>query len=363
MNAVDYIYANLDTEKVLEALGFSARPSGDKWRAKCIMHNGTSDTSFVADDESGLWTCHGGCGSGSIFQLVMKIREVDFVTSMKYIANVLGLSLNGHDMSASHINSYQKDLKKLQEYVRKLRKEALQTFTYTVDSEPCKSFRGFSEETLDAFNMRITPKFPFTSREGKFFYTTPKYLFDLNFEGKTIGVALRRINEDEKVKWSFQPTSLRKKDMLYNFDNALQAIKSEGLNKVYVVEGIFDAMAFYQAGIKNVVALLGTSISETQRILLMKLASEVVLCLDGDEAGRQSMAKIAKELHNLFTVKVLLFEEGEDPETKLNDLCEESKNAIPLYKWSAFKTEEKRNERTYQRSRKRFRSNGTSKWS
>lgn len=359
MTAVEYIYANMDTQKVLEALDFNTRVSGDKLRAKCIMHSGHSDSSFVADEESGLWTCHGGCGSGSIFQLVMKIKDLDFVGSMKWIASVLSLTLDGHDMNKSH-NSNHNDLKHLQEYVRKLRKEALQTFTYNVDEEPCKSFRSFNEETLSAFNMRTTPKFPFVTRNDKFFYTSPKYIFDLDFEGKTIGVALRRIDEDEKIKWSFQPTSLRKKDMLYNYDNALAHIKENKLSSIYVVEGIFDAMAFWQAGIKNVIALLGTSISEAQRILLMKLASDVILCLDGDEAGRQSMLKLSKELKTFFKVKVLLFEDGEDPETKLSELNEESKKAIPLYMWDAFTTEEKLN--GTKGNSKKFRSNGASKW-
>ena len=101
--------------------------------------------------------------------------------------------------------------------------------------------------------------------------------------------------------------------MLYNFYEAKDFVRLE--KKIIVVEGFMDVIRLYSVGIKNVVALMGTSLTKEQISLLKRLSNNVYLSLDGDEAGLKAMANIGSVLEeNGFNVRIIKLSSNLDPD-------------------------------------------------
>src|SRR5690625_3499335 len=120
-----------------------------------------------------------------------------------------------------------------------------------------------------------------------------------------------------------------KSRLLFNFDFAKRHIRKE--NEVILFEGQMDVISAYQAGVKNVVATLGTSLTDNQAKLLKRYVDTVVLCYDGDQAGVNASFKAANLLRQVgCTVKVANLGESTDPDSYINEFGAESfkKNII-----------------------------------
>jgi DNA primase len=129
-----------------------------------------------------------------------------------------------------------------------------------------------------------------------------------NASNELIAYAGRAIDGSEP-KYRF-PAGFRKSQVLFNLNRARWAE-----NKiVVVVEGFFDTMKIHQAGYRNVVALMGSTISDQQTALMAVHFPRAVLMLDGDEAGRHATAAIAKRLRNRMDVAVINLGDGVQPD-------------------------------------------------
>jgi len=114
-----------------------------------------------------------------------------------------------------------------------------------------------------------------------------------------------------KGKWINEP--YQKSKHLFNLDQAKEHIRES--NFVYIVEGYFDVLILRQTGIKNVVALCGTALSDYHLALLYRYCNRIVLLLDGDIAGKLATDKIFQKLsENNFTGKSLYLPEKCDPD-------------------------------------------------
>ena len=131
-----------------------------------------------------------------------------------------------------------------------------------------------------------------------------------NPAGELVGYAGRSIDDSEpryKV-----PGGLKKSLLLWGLDSAVASQKARGA--VVVVEGLFAAMKLHQAGFEQVVALMGTTLSEDQEELLLEHFDRVVLLLDGDEAGRLASREIGGRLCERGFVRVVPVPEGSAPD-------------------------------------------------
>jgi DNA primase catalytic core len=117
-----------------------------------------------------------------------------------------------------------------------------------------------------------------------------------NAAGETIAFAGRKPPNEKGPKYINSPETelYRKADTLYNLDRAASGMAETG--QVVVVEGYFDAVAAYQAGQRNVVAVSGTALSDSQAFTLAQRANTAILHLDGDEAGRLATEKHMEKL-------------------------------------------------------------------
>jgi DNA primase len=118
-----------------------------------------------------------------------------------------------------------------------------------------------------------------------------------NDDGILVGYAGRSLSHGEP-RYRF-PTGFRKSQALFNLHRAVERGKG-----VIVVEGFFDCFKVHQAGFPCIVALMGSSLSQRQELLLRRHFQNVTLMLDGDSAGRRASTMIAARLGTKIAVRV-----------------------------------------------------------
>lgn len=122
-----------------------------------------------------------------------------------------------------------------------------------------------------------------------------------------VGASLRATSGADAIKWLHIPKGLKKRSILYNYDNL-----DKSCDRVFVVEGMTDVMSMEEAGFVNVVGVLGSSITAEQ-IEKLFFATEVVLCFDGDFAGKKATLSAIEKMWQTFDIYVMDLPEGKDP--------------------------------------------------
>jgi len=138
-------------------------------------------------------------------------------------------------------------------------------------------------------------------------------LFDLN--GKVVAYSGRIYNTEDTSKYiNTKETSVFKKgELLYNFHRAKD--RATQTQTIYVMEGFLDVIASHMVGIYNVVATMGTAVTKEQAQLIKRLAKNVVLCFDGDSAGKKATYACANELIKIGVIpSVVMFDNNLDPD-------------------------------------------------
>lgn len=127
------------------------------------------------------------------------------------------------------------------------------------------------------------------------------------FGGRTLG------NDHPKYINSAESDIYKKSRLLYNLDKAQDYILSDG--RALVVEGYFDVMGLWEAGIKNVVASCGTSLTKYQIRLLKRFADEIVVCYDSDKAGSAAAERVVEGLSDeMIALRYVSLPDGLDPD-------------------------------------------------
>lgn len=167
-------------------------------------------------------------------------------------------------------------------------------------NHPYLAKRGIKRETAEAFGVGFFP--------GKGSMAGRVVVPIHNEKGELVAYAGRSVDATEP-KYKL-PAGFHKAGVLFNLNRVL-ALKAR---RVVVVEGFFDAMKVHQAGFRAVVALMGSSVSREQEQLLQENFSQVVLMLDGDEAGQQGTAEILPRLARRVFVRVVDLADGKQPD-------------------------------------------------
>jgi len=155
MDAVSVINSNLNVLKILEHYDFdNINHHGDMIRAKCKIHGGVNDTTFIINEHTGLWYCHAGiCGGGDIFHLVAKFEKCPFPQAVTKVAEILGINIDTLEIaqeSTKHIKEIQKWVKTMQKWNSK---SDMQEYVIDAEIRPVTKFRSFELETLEHFEL------------------------------------------------------------------------------------------------------------------------------------------------------------------------------------------------------------------
>ena len=245
----------------------------------CPIHKGNNKRAFHIN-EQGLWYCFTKCHKGGDMIDFIRAMEGEEYARVAAVLNALGHhSLSFADKNISPLVekvSHPTNNKKFIPFTRHL--------TLSFDHPEFKR-RGLKKETLRTFEAGYWPQ------QG--FLLNCLAVRVHNRIGQPLSYIGRRLDwmeENEWGKWKMPP-NFPKHSILYNYHRAQPYMKKE----IIIVEGPWDVMKLWQAGFRNMVALLGTSISQKQMELLKK-NKHIILLLDGDDTGISAGKRIQKKL-------------------------------------------------------------------
>ncbi|HSP55376.1 MAG TPA: DNA primase, partial [Dehalococcoidia bacterium] len=312
MNEVEEIKSRLD---IVDVIGqyVTLQKAGRTFKAPCPFHSERTP-SFIVSPDRQSWHCFGACGTGGdIFSFVMKREGIEFPEALHMLAERAGVKLQERRVSeeqdkqrgrlyaaneaAAH---YYRDLllkgdgaRHAREYLEKrgLDTAAVETFLL-----------GYSPQDWEALLAHLR-KYGFTDREalqaglaiegerGLHDRFRGRLMFAINDQkGRVIGFGARALDDSLPKYINTSQTALFDKGgVLYALDRAQTGIRREG--RAVIVEGYMDAIAAHQYAFDNVIAQMGTALTERQVRIVKKLANEVVLALDADAAGSQAMVR------------------------------------------------------------------------
>lgn len=308
---------------------------GSSYFGLCPFHNEKSPSFSVSQDKQ-IFHCF-GCGvGGDVFRFIQKIENIDFREAIQILAEKAGITLptleNDKDnkrlqlkskvyeineivANYYHENLYKPTSKQAQEYVkkRKLDNNTLKTFLIGYSGNYDEIYKmlkqkGYTDEEIIASSLVNK------SMDGRYFDRFKNRLMYpiKDVRDRVIGFG-GRVLDDSKPKYINSPENIvySKGRQLFG----LNVAKKSGKKQIIIVEGYMDAISLYQRGINNVVASLGTALTEHQGRLLRKYAEKIIIGYDADGAGQAATMRGLEILQNLgYDVRVLQIEGAKDPD-------------------------------------------------
>ncbi len=336
-----------ETARVEEVVGdfVTLKKRGANLLGLCPFHN-EKTPSFTVSPAKGIYKCFGCGAAGNSVNFIMEHEHLGYPEALKYLADKYNIEVEetGGERTA-------------EEQIQLNEKEAMYIVSgfaqrfYTdqlLNTEEGRSIglsyfkeRGFSQATVEKFQLGWAPngkdeltqaalkagyKLEILKKAGLTSdkYETPMDFFRSrvqftihNFSGKVVGFGGRTLLSDKKVpKYvNTQETEIyNKSKILYGLFFAKTAIRKA--DECILVEGYTDVISMHQAGIENVVASSGTSLTEGQVQLIKRLTQNITIIYDGDPAGiKAALRGIDLILEEDMNVRVVALPEGEDPDS------------------------------------------------
>ncbi len=340
---VDRIYAAANIVDVISDF-VTLKKKGVNYQACCPFHN-EKTPSFVVSPSKGVFKCF-GCGKGgNAVTFVMEHENMTYPEALKYVAKKYGIEVNEHELlpeeqrrnddreSMMVVSSYAADY-----FVRMLHETPEgQNIGIGYFRE-----RGFSDATIKRFGLGYCTEVrdAFTrqalsdgykeeflirtgltiKRENGGYYDRfcGRVIFPIHsISGRVIAFGARTMRTDKKTaKYLNSPESeiYHKSDVLYGIYFAKRAITQQDC--CILVEGYTDVISMHQAGIENVVASSGTSLTQGQIRMIARFSRNITIIYDGDSAGiKASLRGIDMVLKEGMNVRTVLLPDGEDPDS------------------------------------------------
>lgn len=313
------------------------KKSGKNYFGCCPFHN-EKTPSFSVSQEKQIFHCF-GCGEGgNVVTFLMKVENIGFVDAIQILAKRARIELPEQDISDDlkkknklketllNINIetgrfYYKNLvgsngEKAKKYLinRGINSDTVKKFGLGYSSDEWDSLykylksKGFSDDLM--LKVGLIKKSKASNYIDIFRDRLIFPIFDV--QGKIIGFGGRTIaNAQPKYLNSPETTLFNKSKNLYGLNIA----KNSENKQVIIVEGYMDAISLHQFGLSNVVASLGTALTENQAKLISKYFDEVVIAYDSDTAGQTATLRGIEVLNNTgIRIKILQLPEGKDPD-------------------------------------------------
>ena len=316
------------------------KKTGVNFRALCPFHSEKTPSFFVSPSRQ-IWHCFGGCSEGGdIFKFVMKIEGVEFADALRILAQKAGVKLKPirpelrtekqrlYEICEMATKFFERQLKEssigkeVKKYLlaRGLADDSIREWRlgYAPDTwQGLSDFlvsKGYKKEEIIKAGLAIKKeddkRYNFYDRfRGRIIFP----IFDLN--SQVIGFGARIFKEEnEQAKYVNIPNTLlyNKSQVLYGLDRAKLEIRRKDF--CILVEGYLDVIMSSQAGIKNVAAVSGTALTNSQLLILKRYSQNLTTAFDMDIAGDLATKK-GIDLAQLmdFNLKIVIMPEGKDP--------------------------------------------------
>lgn len=308
---------------------------GKNFFGVCPFHADHSPSMSVSREKQ-IYRCFSCGASGNVITFLMNYENISFTEALKKLAEKSGITVSIGN-SKPKINK-NKELYDIYEISEKIYQNNLNSEVGIKAKEYLKN-RGITNEIIKEFGIglsikdtklitNILLKKDFKEKDlissglvgnnekglHDIYYNRIMFpLYDLN--GNIVGYSGRIYDSLDTAKYvNTKETPIFKKgELLYNYHRAKEEARKTG--KIIVMEGFMDVIAAYKVGIKNVVATMGTAVTENQANLIKRMAKEIILCFDGDGAGEKATFSCSEELAKInVTPKVVRLEENLDPD-------------------------------------------------
>lgn len=290
--------------EVAERLGAELQASGEQWRSLCLLHDESTPSMYFSDSKQ-QYHCFGCKAGGDVIDLVEQVRNLSFIESLYWLAAEADI-----DISERPLTEEEQALERLrdwcEEWLRQFRgvptrllSAVAQTFGVTYKSgETTLGLPGYFDQKPYLLNGTILP------------WRTPS--------GRLVGWRVREYEgEHKQVRGTPNDFPLGRipDDTLFGIQVTRSAVADNG-GVIVLVEGEYDTMALWNAGVTNVAAMGGSTLTDGQARLLENLhVREAVALFDGDEGGRKAAHAFAEKYwaHDIF-FRVAICPTGLDPE-------------------------------------------------
>ena len=358
MSVTDEIKARIDIVSYVQRFVPTLKKAGRNHKACCPFHN-EKTPSFVVNPERQTWHCFGACAEGGdLFTFAQKMHKWDFKEALGELAQEAGVQLRRQTpqertrddqlerlrgILSSAADIYHKQFlhpgaSAIQAYVfkkRSLSKDSVQSFQIGFAPESwdfalqALTALGYSEdEIIDAGLAARSDKGRVYDRFRN------RLMIPIRDErGRVVGFGGRALDPNEPAKYINSPQSalFDKSQLLFGLDSAKAAIRDTGL--AVIVEGYMDVIQAHQAGYRNVVAQMGTAMTEAQIMRITpRFANKIVIALDADEAGQSATRRslevarqtLARDYAGKLAVdlRILQVPSGKDPDDYLRETPE-----------------------------------------
>lgn len=338
----------IETARIEEVVGdfVALKRRGVNMLGNCPFHNERTP-SFTVSPAKGIYKCF-GCGkAGNSVNFIMEHEHCTYPEALRYLAKKYNIEIEEKELTAEDIEAQNE-----RESLFIISSHAQKYFTEQLwNTDDGKTIglayfreRGFRDDIIEQFQLGYSHdqwaaftddalkagfKLNYLEKTGltivkdegakKFDRFKGRVMFPIhNLTGRVIGFGGRVLNTQDKTqaKYVNSPESeiYNKSKTLYGIYFAKKAITQ--FDVCYLVEGYTDVISLHQAGVENVVASSGTSLTHDQVKLISRYTKNVTILYDGDPAGiKASFRGIDMILEEGMNVRVVLFPDGDDPDS------------------------------------------------
>ncbi|HDA6975525.1 TPA: DNA primase [Staphylococcus aureus] len=358
---------------------------GRNYIGLCPFHD-EKTPSFTVSEDKQICHCFGCKKGGNVFQFTQEIKDISFVEAVKELGDRVNVAVDIEaTQSNSNVQIASDDLQMIEMH------ELIQEFYYyaltkTVEGEKALTYlleRGFTDALIKergigfapdsshfchdflqkkGYDIELAYEAGLLSRNEENFSYYDRFrnriMFPLkNAQGRIVGYSGRTYTGQEPKYLNSPETPIfQKRKLLYNLDKARKSIRK--LDEIVLLEGFMDVIKSDTAGLKNVVATMGTQLSDEHITFIRKLTSNITLMFDGDFAGSEATLKTGQHLlQQGLNVFVIQLPSGMDPDEYIgkygNDaftaFVKNDKKSFAHYKVSILKYEIAHNDLSYER--------------
>ena len=308
---------------------------GKNYFGVCPFHE-DSDPSLSVSPDKQIFSCFSCHTAGNVFTFIKEYEHVSFIEAVKMVADIAGINVDIDTSNKKTIKN--NDIYKIYEIGQKFYLNNINTqFGKTAKEYLYK--RGITDDLIKEFEIGLAIKDSkalsnlLTKKDFKdkdlvdsglvvkdergfhdFFYDRIMFpLHDIN--NKVIGYSGRTYYNSDAPKYinSKEHILFKKGEFVYNYARAKNECRSK--NTVIIMEGFMDVIRAHSVGVTNVVATLGTAFTKEHANIIRRLASNVIICFDGDKAGAKATMACSDILLNFKIVpKIVRLEDNLDPD-------------------------------------------------
>ena len=308
---------------------------GKNYFGVCPFHDDHSPSMCVSKEKQ-IYTCFVCGATGNVFQFIKEYENISFAEAVRKVATIGGIDVKIDEMKPIKKESVLYDIYDLSNKIYQLNLNTSKAVTSReylkkrgIDDNTIKEFgiglalikgniaealikKGFDES--DIIKSGLADK----NNYGLNDLYRNRIMFPLwNLKGKVVGFSGRIFNDENAPKYinSRETEIFKKGELLYNYHRARNECRRK--NEVIIMEGFMDVICAYTHGITNVVAAMGTAITSANAHLISRMAKNIILCFDGDDAGILAANACTNELLKLDvfpSIVVLDKTKGKDPD-------------------------------------------------